>query len=209
MMVVAGIPLIDSRLAQRVREFAREASPLWLFHHAMRTFLFGSLAGKARGHRFDPEILHTACALHDLGLTPRFEGERPFEIEGAEAARRFLQSEGVGAAIAEVVWDGIALHASPVAEFKSPEIALVSSGANADVAGPDPREISAAELREVVTAFPRCGFKIAFVQICAGVVQSHPGGAARSLMRDIGERLVPSFGPPNFCEVVARAPFSE
>lgn len=175
----------------------------------MRTFVFGSLAGRARGNRFDPELLHAACALHDLGLTRAFEGERPFEIEGAEAARRFLEAEGLHAAAIAVIWDGIALHASPVAMFKSPEIALVSCGAGADVAGPDPGEISASELDEVVAAFPRCGFKRAFLQTCATLVERHPAGAARSFMRDIGERMVPSFRPLNFCDAVGLAPFSE
>ena len=67
---------------------ARETSPPFLFNHSMRTYLFGALLGKDLA--FDHELLFLACILHDLGLTDRYAGEKPFEIEGAEAARKFL-----------------------------------------------------------------------------------------------------------------------
>lgn len=204
---VAGVPLIDSRVAQSATRLARSVYPPYLFNHAMRTYIFGSLVGVAHGHRFDEETLYLACVLHDLGLTSRFEGDLPFEIQGAEAARRFLNSEGVPQHTLDLVWDGIALHPSAVSDFKAPEVALVSAGAGADVLGDS--EIRQERVAETLQAFPRLGFKSAFLKTCAEVVARHPKGAVRSFMRDIGERLVPDFHPRNFCDSVEHAPFPE
>ena len=32
--------------------------------------------------RIDAEMLYLACILHDLGLTEKFQGDLPFEIQG-------------------------------------------------------------------------------------------------------------------------------
>lgn len=207
--VVAGVRLVDSAIARDATELSRSESPRYLFNHAVRTFLFASLIGRSGARRFDEELLYLACVMHDLGLTGRFEGELPFEIQGAEAARRFLAGKGFPADRAEVVWDGIAMHASALAQFKQPEIALVAEGAGADVLGPDFSQIGKADAEAIARAFPRLGFKQAFVQTCADVVRRHPRGAGRSFMRDVGERFVPGFRPPNFCDLLEHAPFED
>ena len=208
-VAVAGVPLADSEIARAATDLGREAYPPYLFNHAARTFLLGALVGRALRLDFDPEVLYLACMLHDLGLTARFEGQLPFELQGAQAAREFLHSHSYDAAKTEVVWDGIAMHPSLMAQFKQPEIRLVAEGAAADVVGPDTSLISHARVDEVLAAFPRLQFKTAFLKTCAGVVSRHPGGATRSFMRDVGERMVPDFHPRNFCDVVAKAPFPE
>ncbi len=207
--LVAGISLVDSDIARAATELSREASPRYLFNHAMRTFLFGSLIGRAQGQKFDSEVLYLACILHDLGLTERFEGDLPFEIQGAEAAREFLRQHGYGNDKARVVWDGIAMHASLIGHYKQAEIRLVGEGAGADVVGPDFVQIKKADVDEVLEAFPRMQFKTSFLKTCANVVRKHPRGASRSFMRDVGDRYVADFHPPNFCDLVIRAPFPE
>jgi hypothetical protein len=206
---VAGVRLPDSALARSATELARQVYPPFLLNHALRTYLFGSLVGIAHGHKCDRETLYLACVMHDFGLTSRFEGDRPFEIEGAEAARRFLESRHAMPEKLNLVWDGIALHASPYAAFKSAEVFLVSAGAGADVLGADPSIIPRAKLDEVVKAFPRLRFKTAFLNTCADVVRRHPEGAGRTFMRDIGERFVADFRPKNFSDLVEQAPFPE
>jgi HD superfamily phosphodiesterase len=89
--VVAGVRLVDSEIARLATELSRSVSPPYLFNHSVRTFFFGSLVGRASGEKFDEEVLYLACILHDLGLTERFEGDLPFEIQGAEAAKHFLE----------------------------------------------------------------------------------------------------------------------
>jgi hypothetical protein len=207
--LAAGIRIVDSKIARRAVELAQSAYPPYLFNHAVRTFLLGSLAGRARGQRFDEEILFLACILHDLGLTERFQGDLPFEIQGAEAAKHFLEKSAYKTEGVETVWDGIAMHASAIGQFKRPEIALVGEGAGIDVLGLDFSQIQKTDVAEVVKAFPRMGFKVAFVRTCGEVVRSHPRSASRSFMRDIGERYVQNFHPHNFCDLLAQSPFSE
>ena len=206
---VAGIRLVDSRIAKDATELSRTSSPPYLFNHAVRTFLFGSLVGRARKLSFDEEVLYLACILHDLGLTEQFQGDLPFELQGAQSAKQFLEQHAYAKDKTAVVWDGIAMHASAIGQFKQPEIALVGEGAGADVLGPDSTEIKKADVEAVLQAFPRLKFKDLFVKTCADVVRKHPRGAGRSFMRDIGERYVPEFHPRNFCDLIAQAPFEE
>lgn len=207
--MVAGVRIVDSKIARAATELSRTASPPFLFNHAMRTYLFGSLVGRVLGQSFDEEVLYLACILHDLGLTDQFQGSLPFEIQGAEAAKHFLEERGCSKDRVALVWDGIAMHASAIGAFKQPEIALVGEGAGADVISPDFSQISRADVDAVVAAFPRLRFKSAFVETCAEVASKHPTGAVRSFMRDIGERHVPDFHPPNICDLIRKSPFEE
>jgi hypothetical protein len=206
---VAGVRLVDSEIAKLATDLSRSVSPAYLFNHAMRTFLFGSLVGRALGQKFDDEVLYLASILHDLGLTQRFEGDLPFEIQGAEAAKYFLEEHAYAKEKIGIVWDGIAMHASVIGQYKQPEIALVGEGAGADVIEPDFSKIKKSDADEIVRAFPRLKFKDAFVTTCTDVVRKHPRGASSSFMRDVRERYVPEFHPVNFCDRIARAPFSE
>ena len=207
--IVAGIRIVDSKIAKDATELSRGVSAPYLFNHAVRTFLFGSLAGHARGLKFDEELLYLACILHDLGLTERFSGDLPFEIQGAQAAKRFLEEQAYARDRAAIVWDGIAMHPLRIGQFKRPEISLVGDGAGADVLGPDLSEINSSRVDEVLAAFPRLKFKDSFVTACAGVVRKHPGGASQTFMRDIRERYATDFHPVNFCDRIAKAPFPE
>jgi HD domain len=206
---VAGITIVDSEIAREATKLAQEASSPFLFNHAVRTFLFGALTGRESGLKVDHELLYIACILHDIGLTEQFVGDLPFEIQGAQAASRFLEEHGLAKDKSAIVWDGIAMHASAIAQFKQPEIALVAAGAEADVIGPNFSVIKKADVSEVVQAFPRLKFKDEFVKTCIGVVRQHPRGASRGFMRDIGERHVPDFHPRNICDAITQAPFDE
>ena len=206
---VAGIPMVDTMIARAANELALSASPPYLYNHAVRTYLFGALIGRAAKLKFDEELLYWACVLHDLGLTTRFMGNRPFEIEGAIAAGNFLRQQGLSVAKAAVVWDGIAMHPLAISQYRKPEIALVGAGAGADVVGAGLEDVTASDRDAVLHAFPRLGFKSEFVATCADVVRQHPAGASRTFMRDIGERNVPGFKPANICDAIEHAPFSE
>lgn len=43
--VVAGVWIVDSKIAKLATVYSRMFSPPYLFNHAMRTFLFGALVG--------------------------------------------------------------------------------------------------------------------------------------------------------------------
>jgi len=209
MQVIAGVRIVDSRIAQQAGELSREASPPYLFNHALRTFIFGSLIGKAQSLKFDEELLYLACILHDLGLTERFAGDLPFEIAGAQAAGRFLLDHHYSEERVKIVWDGIAMHPLAIGQYKQAEIFLVGEGAGADVLGPPPERVAENVKNDVIASVPRLGFKEAFVHTCSEVIRRHPSSAGRTFMRDIAERNVSGFKPPNICDLIATAPFKE
>ena len=207
--VVAGIRIVDTRIAKAADKLSQSVYPRYLYNHAMRTYLFGALIGRAAGLSLDRELFFLASILHDLGLTERFMGGKPFEIEGALAARTFLRQQGLSDPRATVVWDGIAMHPLAISQYKRPEIKLVASGAAADVVGAGLDTISPADRDAVLDAFPRLGFKSEFVATCAEVVRMHPASTKGTFMRDIGERKVTDFHPSNICDAIDHSPFSD
>jgi HD superfamily phosphodiesterase len=72
----------------------RDTEPALLFHHSSRVYYWGALAGKRRGLRFDLELLYAGAMFHDMGLTDQHSGaDERFEVDSANAARDFLQSQ--------------------------------------------------------------------------------------------------------------------
>jgi hypothetical protein len=160
---VAGVELPDSPLATAAADLARGASPPFLFNHCMRTFLFGALLAERDRVAYDREMIFVAASLHDLGLTRTFaSAEQPFEMDGADAAKAFLVSRGVSEVRAELVWNAIALHTSALVEHQPLQVALVASGAGADVFGSELSTLPRGHVREVLGAFPRLSFNTAF-----------------------------------------------
>lgn len=91
--VVSGITIPDSALARQITEFIRDTEPPLLFNHSSRVYYFGALAGKRRGLTFDSELLYAGAMFHDIGFVPAHSSLHDrFEVDGANAARTFLQS---------------------------------------------------------------------------------------------------------------------
>ncbi|MEA2915647.1 MAG: hypothetical protein QOJ15_7728 [Bradyrhizobium sp.] len=94
---VEGIGVPESRLAREITELVRDTESALLFHHSSRVYCWGTLAGKRRGLKFDPELLYAGAMFHDMGLTPAHSSNHErFEVDGANAARDFLRSYGIG-----------------------------------------------------------------------------------------------------------------
>ena len=205
----AGLALPRTEFAQLALSVLQDVSAPYLVHHCIRTFLFGCLLGAAQKLEFNREIFFIACALHDLGLTEAHRGPLPFEIQGAQAAKTVLLKAGFPEESAELVWDGIAMHTLSLADFKRPEIGLVSAGASADVTGFGLDQLREEDIQDVLRKFPRLGMKEKFLGTCAEVAAAFPLAATRSFMRDIAERRVEGFKPPNICDRIAASPFEE
>src|SRR6266404_906305 len=60
---IAGVRIVDSEIATTATALARGASPPYLFNHAVRTFLLGSLIGRALGLKWDDEVLYLASSV--------------------------------------------------------------------------------------------------------------------------------------------------
>src|SRR3954451_15309211 len=103
---IAGIPIPDSALGREATEFVQDVSTQLLFDHSRRVFLWASLQGEKHGLDYDPELLYVGAMFHDIGLV---EGHRSaherFEIDGANAARRFLESKGLPEQDVMTVWE--------------------------------------------------------------------------------------------------------
>ena len=199
---VAGITLPDSAVATAATRLAQEASPVFLFNHCLRTYLLGSLAGQRTGMTVDPELLYLAAILHDLGLTPQFEGPERFEVDGADAARHFCLTQAVAPAHADVVWDAIALHATPgIAARKSPEAALVQLGAGMDVLGLGRELIEPAALQQVMAAVPRHRFSRQFIELVTAIGLRKPMPHAFTWVAELGHLYVHGFPGPTYREL--------
>ena len=104
----------DSLLAKEATDVLREHSTDLLFNHSIRVYLFAAEQGRQRKLRFDPELLYVAAAFHDLGLIRKFSSpDERFEVDGANAARQFLNAHGIAEDQVQTVWDAIALHTTP------------------------------------------------------------------------------------------------
>jgi hypothetical protein len=103
-----------------------------------------------------------SATLHDLGFTDLGRGPHRFEIEGANAARRFLEERDVPNDRAWKVWDNIALHTWDINLFKDDDARLTQLGLLYDVVGVADVKLDPGDIAEVLRRYPRLGFKRGF-----------------------------------------------
>lgn len=200
----------DSTICIKATHLVRAVSPTFLYHHCLRTFLFGNMLGIRDGLRCDRELLYLGAVMYDLGLTERFNGEQRFEVDGADAARAFVLEHGLSDEKAEIVWDAIALHTSlGIANCKQPEIALVHLGASADVLGARIADISPEIVEQVIDEYPHFGFNTAMTQLLVAQVTCKPHTAAFTWLAEVGRSCIHGFVAPDWNEMLARSPFAQ
>jgi HD domain len=161
---VAGVRIPDSTLCNSAIDLLESSSPAFLCAHCLRTYIFGSLAVRSLGRSVaDEEAAFCAAALHDLGLVPAYRRDNRFEVDGADAARRFCLEHRVPPERADLVWKAIALHTSPgIAMRMADEIALVHLGAGLDFLGLGLDQVPPQLVEEMLTKYPRMNFKVEF-----------------------------------------------
>lgn len=109
MTAVPDSALVDEALAHVVAVLHPE-----ILNHSIRTFLLGREAARRDGMgELDAESLCVAALFHDAGTADVYDGVARFEVEGADAAARFLQQSGWSAAAVDPIWEAIALHTTP------------------------------------------------------------------------------------------------
>ena len=208
---IAGVPIPDSALARDVTQFVQDVESQLLFDHSRRVFLWGSLQGERRGLEFDPELLYVGAMFHDVGLVDghRSTDER-FEIDGANAARAFLEERGVPEEEVAIVWDSIALHTTPeIPRYKRPEVWLVTLGVEYDVLGLHFDDVSPERRDQVVSAHPRTGFKAGIVEAFFEGMGDKPDTTFGTMNTDILEAKLPGYVRPNFCDFIANSPLED
>ena len=204
---IAGVRIPDSGLARDVTEFVQDTSSPLLFDHSRRVFLWGSLQGEKKGLQFDPELLYVGAMFHDIGLVAghRSADER-FEIDGANAARAFLEERGLPEEQITMVWDSIALHTTPeIPRYKAPEVWLVTLGVEFDVLGLHAGDVPAELQADVVAAHPRTGFKAGIVETFYEGMRDKPETTFGTMNTDVLEGRLPGYVRPNFCDLIANS----
>ncbi|GII34396.1 HD domain-containing protein [Planotetraspora mira] len=208
---VAGVTVPDTRLAAEATEFVRDAAGDLIYHHSRRVYWFGSLQGHNRRLSFDPELLYIGAMFHDLGLGEEFRGSgRRFEVDGADEARRFLQSRGVPEDSIRRVWTSIALHTTPgIPEYMEPEVALVTAGVEYDVLGIGYADIPEGSRAEIVALHPRPQFKRRILEAFTEGIAPRPETTFGNVKADVLQHFVPGFTRGDFVEIIKNSPWPE
>jgi hypothetical protein len=208
--ITSGVGIPDSQLAREITEFIRDTESNLLFNHSSRVYCFGALAGRRRGLKFDAELLYAGAMFHDIGLVPAYSSKTDrFEVDGANAARRFLEQRGVPVEDVNQVWTAIALHTTPgIPQYMHPVIALVTAGVEMDVLGIDYAAFSEEQREEVVTRYPRTPhFKEDILEAFYEGIRSKPQTTFGNVKADVLADKDPEFVRGNFCEVIRKSPW--
>ncbi len=200
----------DTPLITRAIEYARENSEPYLFNHVMRSWLFAVSFAQLRQTAHDAEVIAVTTLLHDVGLAEAFNGPLRFEVEGANAARKFARSAGLEDRRCQLIWDGVALNSTPsIALYKEAEVALSTAGIALDWGGWGYDSLPQATIAEIVGAFPRLDMKNRFAHAVCRIVKTRPASTYDNFARDFGERFVPGYKPPSIVDFLTGSPFSE
>lgn len=205
MMKIDGIVIPDSKLCREITELVRDTEPDLLFNHSSRVYYFAALTGLRRGLNFDRELLYAGAMFHDMGLTPRHSSPHErFEVDGANAARDFLETRGINTVDIDLVWTAIALHTTPgIPVHMHPVIALITAGVEMDVLGIAYEKFPDAQREAVVAAYPRSPrFKEDIIQSFYDGIKKKPQTTFGNVKADVIADKEPHFHRGNFCEVI-------
>lgn len=208
---IAGIRIPDSKLATQATELLLEHGTSFIYNHSMRVYLFAALNGQRGGLVYDPELLYISAVFHDLGLTARYSSpDKRFEVDGANAARVFLQGHGIAPDAIQRVWDAIALHTTiGIAEHKEGEVALLYAGVGLDVMGEGYEHLSRQHREAILAAFPRHDFKQKIIPTFFSGFEHKTETTFGNIKADVCAYMIPGFQRKNFCDCILHSPWSE
>jgi len=208
--LVANAHVPDTAIIAGALDYAQRLSEPYLFNHAMRSWLFAARIGQLKDIECDQEVVALGTILHDIGLTAGVSGPNRFEVNGADAARSFIKEQGFSDHRAQLIWDLVALNSTPsIALHKEPEVALGTMGIGLDWGGFGLESIPAAEIAEIVAAFPRLEMKHKFAEACRHFVTTKPETSYDNFLSDFGERFVPGYRRISAGDLLMNAPFAE
>jgi len=208
--LLAGVWVPDTPVISLAIEYAREHSDPYLFNHVMRSWLFAEALAQKDPVEYDTEVLAVATLLHDLGLSPEFDGPLRFEVETANAARSFAQRAGLDARRAQLIWDGAALNSTPsIALYKETEVRLCTLGIGLDWGGWGYESLTREQIGAILDAFPRLQMKQEFSRAVCRLCETRAATTYDNFARDFGERYVPGYRAPSTVDLLLAAPFEE
>jgi hypothetical protein len=209
------LTLPDSDIARAAKEFVYDVSPAFVADHCVRSYLFGrelaALKGMRRDIDYDDELLFLGCMLHDLGATEHGNGSQRFEVDGADAAARFLSDRGVPESRVSTVWQAIALHTSPgLAHRFGPVQAVAHMGISTDIIGFDRELLSPGFADRVHTLFPRHDLGYSLARIVARQVEENPlKGPPLTFASHVHELMYGATAPVTWFDLVRNAGWND
>ncbi|WP_407179882.1 HD domain-containing protein [Bradyrhizobium sp. STM 3562] len=202
---LSGVTVPDSKLARDAAQVVRQAEGDLLFQHSMRVYYWAALAGRRKGLAFDPELLFVAAIFHDYGLTDGYgESHLRYEVDGANAARAFLQNEGISEADRQNVWLAIALHTTNgISPHLYPIAALLAEAANMDLVGAGFDDFTAEQRSAVEAAYPRPPqFAEGFLQALYDSLKHRPETTQGTGLADVLAYKDPNFRRRDFSSLM-------
>lgn len=171
--------LPDTEVCSAAWQLVFELSPPFIANHCARSYVFAREVASATGLRagidYDDELVFLACVLHDLGVTAYGTGDQRFEVEGADAAVRFIKDHGITGERATKVWQAIALHTSVgLADRFGPEQRVAFLGISLDINGLDRDRLSPVLVERINTTWPRQNLGYAIADLIAQGTQANP-----------------------------------
>jgi hypothetical protein len=206
--LIEGIEIPGSKLAREITKFIRDTETELLFNHSSRVYCFGALAGRHRGLKVDPELLYAGAMFHDLGLMPAYcSSSERFEVDGANAARDFLQQRCIAPSELDDVWTAIALHTTPgIPHHMRSVVALVTAGVEMDVLGIGYDSFEDSEREAIAECFPRTvRFKEDILQAFYDGLKHKPMTAFGNVKADVFADKDSAFQRANFCSIIRKS----
>ena len=204
--VLAGITVPDTPTIAAAIAYVRAHSDDLTYNHIMRSWLFGSAIVSKNldaAKDMDLEALAVSLLLHDLGWDVTGElvsADKRFEVDGAIAARNFLEREEFRAEWdkhrVQLVWDAIALHTTAsLAQHKEPEVKACNFGIFMDFVGPDQSfgQLTWGEYEGIVKEFPRLKFIKGAQEILCGFCRTKPETTYDNIVSAFGVRYVEGY----------------
>jgi HD domain len=189
---LADLPVPDTAATSAAEEVLRRYAGPALANHAIRSALFAAAYGRLTGVAYDPELLHVAGLLHDLGLEAPFDSHRlPFEVAGGELAWVFGAGLGWPAERRQRLADAVVHHmGDDVDPVVDPEGHLLERATSLDISGRRLDEWPAPLRADVLAAWPRLDLAERFTACFADQAARKPDSAAATAMRSgLGERI--------------------
>uniref|UniRef100_A0AAU2V3U7 HD domain-containing protein n=1 Tax=Streptomyces sp. NBC_00003 TaxID=2903608 RepID=A0AAU2V3U7_9ACTN len=181
---IAGVAMPGGRACEAARTVCAEYADEALYHHSVRSYVFGAAYAHERQLPFDAELLYVSALLHDLALTPPFDSHTlPFEEAGGHLARVFTAGLGWDAARRDRAAEIIVLHMrDDVSAEQDVESHLLQIGTTADVSGGTLDAFGPEFRAELLRSHPRAGFGEAFVGLFRDQAARKPACAAAALV---------------------------
>jgi hypothetical protein len=144
----------DSQVVTAAEHEMRSLDPS-IFNHTMRVLHLARHLPSPRPAP-DREALAVAVLFHDSGTIEENNGDQRFEVEGADAAARFLAQWDWSPERIRPVWEAIALHTSPgIAERFGPLARLLRAAVLVDLGRAELPVSSTSELDAQLARYAR------------------------------------------------------